>query len=211
MNLKEFEMACEGKVLNYMLGASERRQNRYKNMSKSQKMLYKKGKKIAKTVADTTIGLPASLFGGAIGLAGGAVGLASTPLAAILSKAGIVHRKNLIGIADNSGKIISQIKYYDYSKENFDWILIADVETKEEYRGKGLATKIVKIACNELSKKYPNKGLYLLVKKNNIPAIRVYKNNQFKILKEYKMKDGVYYIMYKGNADTEQLANMNFR
>ena len=39
MNIKEFEMACEGKVLNYMLGASERRKNRYKNMSKSQKML----------------------------------------------------------------------------------------------------------------------------------------------------------------------------
>ena len=114
-------------------------------------------------------------------------------------------------IKDNDGNVISKADYYDFSKKDFDWILICNVKTKPEFRGKGLATEIMKSLCTDLLHKYPSKGLYLLVRVNNTNAIALYKKIKFKILKEYEMKDGPYYIMYKGNADKQQLTNMNFR
>lgn len=114
-------------------------------------------------------------------------------------------------IKDNDGNVISKADYYDFSKKDFDWILICNVETKPEFRGNGLATEIMKSLCTDLLHKYPSKGLYLLVRVNNTNAIALYKKIKFKILKEYEMKDGPYYIMYKGNADKQQLTNMNFR
>lgn len=114
-------------------------------------------------------------------------------------------------IKDSNGDVISKADYYDFNKKNFDWILICNVETKPEFRGKGLATKIMDSLYTDLLHKYPSKGLYLLVKTDNLSAISLYKKINFKIAKECKIKDDEYYVMYKGGANKQQLIDMNFR
>lgn len=117
-------------------------------------------------------------------------------------------------IKDNAGHIMSSMDWYDYSKKNFDWILLADVETKEKFRGMGLASKLINTFYNDITKKSPNKGIYLLVKSDNVGAIKFYKKTGFSFVKKYKINDGhnkgMYDIMCKGKADKRQLMNMNF-
>lgn len=112
-------------------------------------------------------------------------------------------------IKNNNGDIISKLNYYDYNIKNFDWILVANLETLPKYRGLGLATKLI----NELYKditKTTNKGIYLFVRVNNINAINLYNKLGFKVIKNYKLNDEEYIIMAKGNADTSQFNKITF-
>ena len=112
-------------------------------------------------------------------------------------------------IKNNNGDIISKLNYYDYNIKNFDWILVANLETLPKYRGLGLATKLI----NELYKditKTTNKGIYLFVRVNNINAINLYNKLGFKVIKNYKLNDEEYIIMAKGNADISQFNKITF-
>ena len=117
-------------------------------------------------------------------------------------------------IKDSSGKVMSQVYYYDYSKKNFDWILIADVETKEKYRGMGLASKLVNELYKDITQKSPDKGIYLLVRSDNTGAIKFYKKTGFSFVKKYKISNGdnqgMYDVMCRGKGDKQQLIDMNF-
>lgn len=111
-------------------------------------------------------------------------------------------------IRDHSGKIISELRLYDFSMKDFDWDLIADVETDPSYRGRGLATSVINLAYKDTKKK--NKGLYLFVKQNNQTAIKLYKKLNFDTIQSYKLDDEKYFIMAKGPADKKQFNGMNF-
>lgn len=110
----------------------------------------------------------------------------------------------------NKKETVSKLKYYDYNIEDFDWILICDVETKSNYRNMGLASKLIDEVYRDITKNNPNKGIYLFVKCDNDIAIKLYKKLRFKTIKKYTLKDGEYFIMAKGNADIKQFDNMNF-
>lgn len=126
----------------------------------------------------------------------------------------IVKRKNSYQFQDSNGSVVSELKYYDYKMKNFDWILIADVETKSSYRGKGLATKLLNNMYSDvIEKKNPNKGVYLFVKDDNTTAINLYNKLGFDTVKTYSLdgqNKGDYLIMAKGNADIKQFDKMNF-
>lgn len=126
------------------------------------------------------------------------------------NQATIVKNSNSYVIKDSNGIMMSKLGYFDYSRKGFDWILIANVETKPEYRGMGLASKLIDQFCTDSKTKFAGKGLYLLVKEDNDPAIHLYKKKGSKIAKKYKMKDGMYLVMYKGSADKNQLINTNY-
>lgn len=117
---------------------------------------------------------------------------------------------NTILFSNKDGMTVSSLKIHDYSRDNFDWILITDVETHPVYRGQGLATKLMNIAYSDITKRYPNKGVYLFVRIDNKPAIGLYKKLGYETIREYKMKKGKYFIMCKGNADTSQFDKMKF-
>ena len=121
----------------------------------------------------------------------------------------IIKTKNTYMIKNDKGTIISKLKYYEYKVKNFDWILMADLDTKPDYRGKGLATKLINELYNDITKN-TNKGLYMFVKSDNRTAIRLYTKLNFKKVKNYTLEDGEYIIMAKGNADMSQFDKMNF-
>lgn len=114
---------------------------------------------------------------------------------------------NSYTIKDSKGTILSEVKTYNFDIDNFDWTLMADVTTQPEHRGRGLATKLINKAYNDIG---PEKGMYLFVKKSNSNAIRLYEKLNFNTVKTYSLKDGDYLIMAKGNGDPEQLKRMNF-
>ena len=124
-------------------------------------------------------------------------------------KTPIIKTKNTYMIKNDKGTIISKLSYYEYKVKNFDWILMSDLDTKPDYRGKGLANKLINELYSDISKN-KNKGLYLFVKSDNQVAIKLYTKLNFKKVKNYTLKDGEYIIMAKGNADISQLNKMNF-
>lgn len=101
--------------------------------------------------------------------------------------------------------VVATVSYYDYSSDNFDWILIADVDTNKEYRRQGLATKLINQVYDDHAKN-SKKGIYVMVKQSNDEAIALYNSIGFHKLKKYKG----FYIMIKGNADTKQFDNIEF-
>lgn len=121
----------------------------------------------------------------------------------------IIKNKDSYTIKNANNEIISKLNYYDYKIKNFDWVLLANLETKPEYRGNGLATKLINALYNDITKN-TNKGIYLFVRTNNKTAISLYNKLNFKVVKKYTLKDGEYIIMAKGTADISQFNNMNF-
>lgn len=121
----------------------------------------------------------------------------------------IIKNKDSYMIKNTNNKIISKLNYYDYKIKNFDWVLLANLETEPEYRGNGLATKLINALYNDITKN-TNKGIYLFVRTNNKTAISLYNKLNFKVVKKYTLKDGEYIIMAKGTADISQFNNMNF-
>ena len=123
----------------------------------------------------------------------------------------IKKSKNKYSLIIN-GKEVSHISYYDYDIENFDWILIANVETKKQYKRHGYAEILIGELYKDISTESKNeKGLYLLVKVNNVPAINLYKKLKFSEIRYYTIKDEEYIIMAKGNKSKfKQFKGMNF-
>lgn len=122
----------------------------------------------------------------------------------------ITKSKNKYLIKDENGKKIAELGYYDYSKKDFNWILFADIETDKLHRNEGLGSKLLSRAYSDVIKDNPNNGVYLMVRPDNKVAISFYKKNGFEFVKSVKLKDGNYDLMCKGNADKNQLINMNY-
>lgn len=116
---------------------------------------------------------------------------------------------NSYTIKDSNGSILSEVKIYNFDIKNFDWSLMADVVTQKDYRGKGMATKLINMAYDDL-RSNSNNGLYLFVAKDNINAIKLYEQLNFEHVKTYSLEDGDYFIMAKGNDKIDQLKSMNF-
>lgn len=111
-------------------------------------------------------------------------------------------------LKNNRNELMGELKTFDYKIKDFDYVLISDVDTLPKYRRKGVATKLLNQAYSDAKKK--GKGLYLLVKQNNDPAIKTYEKNGFQRLKPYRLEDGDYYIFVKGGKDIHQFDKMNF-
>lgn len=113
-------------------------------------------------------------------------------------------------ILDESKSIVSTVNIYDFQFKNFDWLLMSDVQTAPNQRNKGYASRLIGKAIDNCLNNNFCKGIYLFVNKNNRNAIKLYHKLGFEKLKKYKLQDGDYLIMTKGNADISQFNNMQF-
>jgi ribosomal protein S18 acetylase RimI-like enzyme len=82
------------------------------------------------------------------------------------------------GLYDN-GKLVSLAGITAKSKK-FGIVAIGNIATDPEYRGKGLATEVVTVLINRLSKEFKN--ISLNVKCDNVPAVNFYKKLGFRII-----------------------------
>lgn len=112
-----------------------------------------------------------------------------------------------------NGEIVSQASYYIYPDvKDFNWINLADIDTKKEYRRRGYAQAILQRMLLDLDKAYPSMGQYLLVKCDNIPAIRLYQKFNFEEIRVVmnKKTGNRYSVMCRGNSDRDQLLHVDF-
>jgi len=87
------------------------------------------------------------------------------------------------GIFTDSGQHIGNIKYEPINmEEKFATmgILIGD----KEWRGKGVASEVIRASSEYLNKTYGIKYIDLGVDKNNTPAVSAYKKMKFEVVKE---------------------------
>jgi len=88
-----------------------------------------------------------------------------------------------LAIFTESGQHIGNIKYEPINLKDESatmGILIGD----KEWRGKGVASEVIKGSSEYLQENYGIKNIELGVDKNNTPAITAYKKMQFKVVKE---------------------------
>jgi RimJ/RimL family protein N-acetyltransferase len=95
------------------------------------------------------------------------------------------NRKYILFLAifTNFGQHIGNIKYepINFKDESATMgILIGD----REWRGKGVASEVIRASSKYLKENYGVKNIELGVDKNNTPAITAYKKMQFKVTKE---------------------------
>lgn len=108
------------------------------------------------------------------------------------------------------GKQVAQANCFNYHMTNFNWALVYDVETDEQHQNKGYATKLLQRIIKDSEVENNGSGLYLFAKIENKNAIRLYEKLGFSILKDYEMRDGIYHIMVRGDADINQFVGMKF-
>ncbi len=100
----------------------------------------------------------------------------------------IEERKNredilFLAIFTDDSQHIGNIKYESINFEDRSatmGILIGE----KEWRGKGVASEVIKRSSEYLKENFGIKNINLGVDKNNIPAITAYKKMQFKVVKE---------------------------
>jgi len=88
-----------------------------------------------------------------------------------------------LGIFTNSGQHIGNIKYEPINlkdKSATMGILIGN----KEWRGKGVATEVIKYSGKYLKENYKIKYIDLGVNKDNIAAVSAYKKMKFKVIKK---------------------------
>jgi len=100
-------------------------------------------------------------------------------------------------IRDSNGEIASSGSRYEWNLDNFQWDLIADLDTNAIHRGKGFATAIIKQM--EKDSRNNGNGLYLLVADSNDNAIRLYDKLGFETVKTQTIDNKHYYVMGKGS------------
>ena len=111
-----------------------------------------------------------------------------------------------------NGKQISRIKYFvDTDDESFDWIYLYDAYTKKAYRHKGYMLALMDYAVKKIDMNYPSKGQYLMVKKNNTPAISLYMKQGNKRVRDMRdiEDDEIYTIMANRRKNIDQLITMD--
>lgn len=113
-------------------------------------------------------------------------------------------------LSDN--EIISSISRYTYDIPiNFKFINLANLETKEKYRGHGYAKKILSYVLKELSAKFPAYGFYLLVREDSNIAKKLYLKFGFKLLRKIKSKKNNRFdlmVLKNKSTDSEQLRKL---
>ncbi len=88
-----------------------------------------------------------------------------------------------LGIFTDSGQHIGNIKYEPINlrdKSATMGILIGE----KEWRGKGVASEVVKASSEYLGKTYGVRYIDLGVERSNIPAVSAYKKMQFEVVEE---------------------------
>ena len=93
------------------------------------------------------------------------------------------HKQNFLVIAKDGDKIISLVRFqYQNGLDNLDMkdkALVTGLQTLEEYKRQGIATKVMEYGIKYASKKTPQFAITLFVSKDNEPAINLYKKLGF--------------------------------
>ena len=63
---------------------------------------------------------------------------------------------------DKERKPVSSITLVEFKKDLTDWIMISELQTADEYEGRGFATKLLDSALMKIKQDHPDKDIFLM-------------------------------------------------
>ena len=71
---------------------------------------------------------------------------------------------------DKERKPVSSITLVEFKKDLTDWIMISELQTADEYEGRGFATKLLDSSFKKIKQDHPNKDIFLMESPNRAIA-----------------------------------------
>ena len=63
---------------------------------------------------------------------------------------------------DKERKPVSSITLVEFKKDLTDWIMITELQTADEYEGRGFATKLLESSLKKIKEDHPDKDIFLM-------------------------------------------------
>ena len=63
---------------------------------------------------------------------------------------------------DKERKPVSSISLVEFKKDLIDWIMITELQTADEYEGRGFATKLLESSLKKIKEDHPDKDIFLM-------------------------------------------------
>lgn len=63
---------------------------------------------------------------------------------------------------DKERKPVSSITLVEFKKDLTDWIMISELQTADEYEGRGFATKLLDFSLKKIKQDHPDKDIFLM-------------------------------------------------
>ena len=63
---------------------------------------------------------------------------------------------------DKERKPVSSITLVEFKKDLTDWIMISELQTADEYEGRGFATKLLDSSLKKIKQVHPDKDIFLM-------------------------------------------------
>lgn len=71
---------------------------------------------------------------------------------------------------DKERKPVSSITLVEFKKDLTDWIMISELQTADEYEGRGFATKLLDSSLKKIKQDHPDKDIFLMESPNQAIA-----------------------------------------
>lgn len=107
----------------------------------------------------------------------------------------IEDNKALLLVFENEENIaVGQIRIEQKSTEN-----IIGISIDKDFRGKGLAVRMLEISCQEFFKTFQENNIHAYIKKTNLASLNSFKKAGFEIINELLINEEVSYLLEKKN------------
>lgn len=106
-------------------------------------------------------------------------------------------------------KPVSSITLVEFKKDLTDWIMISELQTADEYEGRGFATKLLDYSLKKIKQDHPDKDIFLMESPNQAIA-SICEKSGFKFITfmiPQEEEDPVMIMVY-GDPSSERMSQL---
>ena len=105
-------------------------------------------------------------------------------------------------IKDKDGSVLAEVSYF---RNNTDWANASKIHIKNKYKDKNLLSLIMSELYKDVNSRHISRGLYCMVQSENTYVLDSIKKVGFKEITSFDTKKHKYYVLAKGNGNTDML------
>lgn len=105
-------------------------------------------------------------------------------------------------------KPVSSITLVEFKKDLTDWIMISELQTADEYEGRGFATKLLESSLKKFKKDHPDKNIFLMGFPDRAIA-SICEKSGFRLVTDMKFQeeDSIMVMIY-GDPSSERMTQL---
>lgn len=110
---------------------------------------------------------------------------------------------------DKERKPVSSITLVEFKKDLTDWIMISELQTADEYEGRGFATKLLESSLKKFKDDHPDKDIFLMESPNQAIA-SICEKSGFRLVTYMtpKEEEDPVMIMVYGDPSSERMRQL---